>query len=148
MTEGEVRVTAADRYPMFVQVSLLSKGDSFGVQSMLFDDQPSLSLVSNGAECIMISKKFYLSHCTDAMRRRLLTTETPYPNDDALQRSLQDKVNWDAYKKKTMKSVVNSMPYMKRRSEDLQVHRKYKGKDMELSQELRDMLKKLQDASC
>ncbi|XP_001640187.3 uncharacterized protein LOC5520360 isoform X2 [Nematostella vectensis] len=131
------------------KISVIDEGaQKQGVQSMLFDDQPSLSLVSNGAECIMISKKFYLSHCTDAMRRRLLTTETPYPNDDALQRSLQDKVNWDAYKKKTMKSVVNSMPYMKRRSEDLQVHRKYKGKDMELSQELRDMLKKLQDASC
>ena len=28
--------------------------------------------VSNGAECIVISKKFFLSHCTEAMKRRLL----------------------------------------------------------------------------
>ena len=30
--------------------------------------------VSNGAECIMISKKFFLTHCSDAMKRRLLVT--------------------------------------------------------------------------
>ncbi|KAJ7340503.1 hypothetical protein OS493_003255 [Desmophyllum pertusum] len=139
----EVRITDADLHPMFVQVALLSKGDSFGVSSMVFDEQPSLSLVSNGAECIMISKKFYLAHCSDEMKRRLLVTETPYPNDESLQKSLQDKVNWDAYRRKTLKTLVRELPTKQRRMKDLLVHRRTKP-DMSLGEDLKEAIRKIQ----
>ncbi|XP_031549510.1 uncharacterized protein LOC116287037 [Actinia tenebrosa] len=144
LKQNEVQFTEADRHPVFVQVALLSKGDVFGVSSMLFDDQPSLSLVSNGAECIMISKKFYLSHCTDSMKRRLLTTETPYPDEDALQRSLQDKINWDAYKKKTLQGVVKNIN-LRRQFENRQCHLKNQNKkDTDLCEELKSYLNNVQ----
>ena len=38
---------------------------------MMFDDQPSFVVVSNGAECILLSKKFYLEHATLAMLSKL-----------------------------------------------------------------------------
>ncbi|CAH3013636.1 unnamed protein product [Porites evermanni] len=141
--QTEVRITEADLHPMFVQVALLQKGDCFGVSSMVFDEQPSLSLVSNGAECIMISKKFFLSHCSDAIKRRLLVTETPYPNDDLLQKSLQDKVNWDAYRRKTIKTLIRELPTYSRRMEDLMVHRKTK-RDMSLGEDLKEAIRKMQ----
>ena len=31
---------------------------------MLFEGQPNFSLVSNGAECVMIEKKFFMEHAT------------------------------------------------------------------------------------
>lgn len=141
--QREVRITDADLHPMFVQVALLQKGDSFGVSSMVFDEQPSLSLVSNGAECIMISKKFFLTHCSDAMKRRLLVTETPYPNDESLQKSLQDKVNWDAYRRKTLKTLVRELPTKQRRMQDLLVHKKSK-RDMSLGEDLKEAIRKIQ----
>jgi len=139
----EVRITDADLHPMFVQVALLQKGDCFGVSSMVFDEQPSLSLVSNGAECIMISKKFFLTHCSDAIKRRLLVTETPYPNDESLQKSLQDKVNWDAYRRKTLKTLIRELPTTQRRMEDVLVHRRTKS-DMSLGEDLKEAIKKIQ----
>lgn len=32
---------------------------------MVFPNQPSLCLISNGAECVMINKQFYTSHCSE-----------------------------------------------------------------------------------
>ena len=33
---------------------------------MLFENQPNFSIVSNGAECIMIEKKFYMENSSQA----------------------------------------------------------------------------------
>jgi hypothetical protein len=38
---------------------------------MIYQDQPSMSLVSNGAECIMISKKFFMEKKTEATMRSI-----------------------------------------------------------------------------
>ena len=38
---------------------------------MLYDDQPGFSLVSNGAEIILIDKKFYLENCPQSLLTRL-----------------------------------------------------------------------------
>ena len=35
-----------------------------GLAEMLFEGQPNFSLVSNGAECVMIEKKFFMEHAT------------------------------------------------------------------------------------
>ncbi|XP_015779126.1 PREDICTED: uncharacterized protein LOC107356968 [Acropora digitifera] len=141
--QTEVRITDADLHPMFVQVALLQKGDYFGVSSMIFDEQPSLSLVSNGAECIMISKKFFMNHCSDEIKRRLFVTEIPFPNDETLQKSLQDKVNWDAYRRKTLKTLVRQLPKNQRRIQNTMAHRRAK-RDMSLGEDLKEAIKKMQ----
>ena len=38
---------------------------------MLFEGQPNFSLVSNGAECVMIEKKFFMEHVTQSNLVRL-----------------------------------------------------------------------------
>ena len=68
--------------------------------------------------------------------------ERPFPDDETLQRSLQDKVNWEAYKRKTMKSLVRALPTARRREISLQNHLKSK-RDMSLSQDLKDALKRM-----
>lgn len=37
----------------------------------LFEDQPDLCVVSNGAECLKISKKFFLHHASKDLLERL-----------------------------------------------------------------------------
>lgn len=106
----------SDHKPVFVEVATLTKGDTFGVNFMFFENQPSLSLVSNGVECIVISKKLFLSHCTEAMKRRLLLEEQPFPDDETLQRNLQDKINWETFKTKTLHSTINNLPPSCRRA--------------------------------
>ncbi|XP_054763252.2 uncharacterized protein LOC129269790 [Lytechinus pictus] len=98
--------TDADKDPMFVTIQLLLKGGVFGVNNIVFPDQPSLSLISNGAECIMIRKSFYLEHAAEDTLSLLRKNEFPYPTEEQLQEKLQKHMNWNAYKDHTVRSVV------------------------------------------
>ncbi|XP_013391621.1 cyclic nucleotide-binding domain-containing protein 2-like [Lingula anatina] len=113
--EREHIVTEADLNPQFVQVQTLTKGSVFGLANIVFDDQPSLCIVSNGAECIMINKKFYLEHCPDALMRRLRTTVSPFPSDDEMQKNLKERVNWDVYRQARLNHVVFDIQQLKMR---------------------------------
>ena len=42
-----------------------------GLANVVFPDQPSFCLVSNGAECMLIDRRFYLDNCPPELSRRL-----------------------------------------------------------------------------
>eukprot|EP00794_Sanderia_malayensis_P008979 gene8979-9937_t len=107
-------LTEEDIDPCFVQVAVLQKGDVFGLQSIFCDNQPSLSLVSNGAECIMVQKKFYLEHCPETLKARLRKKVSPYPDHFELQNSLQEKINWDHFKTQTLQDAVRNCRTLRR----------------------------------
>ncbi|XP_025107834.1 uncharacterized protein LOC112572390 [Pomacea canaliculata] len=97
---------AAEVNPQFVLVHTLTKGDVFGLSSLVFLDQPSLCLVSNGAECLLIKKRFYLDNCPPDLMRRLKVEVSPYPSEKKLQQDLVDRVNWDIYKSVVRRQVT------------------------------------------
>ena len=51
--------------PVHINVRQLTKKDVFGMEPHLYSNQPSLTLVSNGAECLMLNKKFYLENANE-----------------------------------------------------------------------------------
>ncbi|XP_013417241.1 uncharacterized protein LOC106178564 isoform X2 [Lingula anatina] len=104
-------LTEADLYPEFIEVQVLERGQYFGVSSLVFPEQPSLSLVSNGADCILISKKAFMEHCDEKMMRYLRKTEIPYQTDDEMQQKLKEQVGWEFHRNvtysKTAQKVMN-----------------------------------------
>ena len=40
-----------------------------GLADVLIGDQPSLSVISKGADCLLINKQFYLEHATEKLLR-------------------------------------------------------------------------------
>ncbi|XP_052780993.1 uncharacterized protein LOC128217708 isoform X2 [Mya arenaria] len=99
-------VTAADLDPEFVLIQTLTKGQAFGIQQLLTDNQPSLALVSGGAECIMINKRFFKDNCDPNVLQALRQQVSPYPSDEDLQRSLQTRVDWLRYRKVTLCNLM------------------------------------------
>ncbi|XP_067672028.1 uncharacterized protein [Haliotis asinina] len=98
--------TEADLNPMFILVQVLERGQYFGVSNMIYPEQPSLSLVSNGAECIVLSKKFFQERSSDANMRHVRHTECPFPDEAELQKNLKDYVNWEAHRAKIYRRLV------------------------------------------
>ncbi|XP_059167745.1 uncharacterized protein LOC131949800 [Physella acuta] len=90
--------TEADTSPQFVILQTLTKGAVFGLAQCLFPEQPSMAVVSNGADCLMISKKLFLSHASPDMMRRLRVEVSPYPSASKLQEDLVTRVQWETYK--------------------------------------------------
>ena len=57
-----------------ISVRRLTSRDVFGMEPHLYTNQPSLSLVSNGAECLMLKKKFYLENANEDCMKFLRET--------------------------------------------------------------------------
>lgn len=98
---------------VFVQIQKLGPRETFGLEQTTFsviEPTTGCSLVSDGAECILINKKFFLHHLTDEVAKKIRKTIQPIPTVESLQQKLQDKTNWDAFKTMT---VTNFMLYVK-----------------------------------
>ncbi|XP_076074111.1 uncharacterized protein LOC143045473 isoform X1 [Mytilus galloprovincialis] len=93
----------------FIELCVLERGQYFGLTAALYPDQPSLILASNGAECIMISKKFFLEKCSEEALRNINKIESPFPNDEDLQKRLQEYVNWTSHRKQIYNSLVKDI---------------------------------------
>ncbi|XP_071129628.1 cyclic nucleotide-binding domain-containing protein 2-like isoform X5 [Mytilus edulis] len=97
----------------FIELCVLERGQYFGLTAALYPDQPSLILASNGAECIMISKKFFLEKCSEEALRNINKIESPFPNDEDLQKRLQEYVNWTSHRKQIYNSLVKDIHFQK-----------------------------------
>ncbi|EDV25251.1 uncharacterized protein TRIADDRAFT_57009 [Trichoplax adhaerens] len=98
-----------------------------GLENIIFDDVIGTSLitmaimsfveakflrsnssieVSNGAECIMISKEFLQEHLTNHAKEILRFETQPYPSEDALKQNFQAQTAWNDFKRKTVKHIL------------------------------------------
>eukprot|EP00794_Sanderia_malayensis_P007548 gene7548-8385_t len=97
---------------VFVQTDLLKPKDQFGIASLLYHDndaaQTKSFLISNGAECVLLSKAWIKKKSTEALFRSLRTEISPFPSTKTLQQNLQDKANWENYKSELLKGIISS----------------------------------------
>ncbi|XP_071087046.1 uncharacterized protein [Haliotis cracherodii] len=97
---------------VFVKVDVLQTKDIFGMETLDIDgetykeDVPEISLVSRGAEVVMLSKRIFLKYATDNVRRSLQEMTRRYPREATLQENLQIQADWDLYRQSVMADVV------------------------------------------
>jgi len=93
-----------------VQIELLKPKDQFGLSMVLFDS-PAVKchLVSNGAECVLIKKSWFLQHANEALLRKLRHQIPPYPSQAKLEQKMQDQANWDSFKSQTLNTLLDTL---------------------------------------
>ncbi|XP_069131294.1 uncharacterized protein [Argopecten irradians] len=116
--------------PAYLQLDVLNPGDIFGLDaiSQKFHSQlrrpgeqglehlqpPTASeakgviLVSDGAEVIEISKRFFLEHAQNNTMLRVETMQREYMNNDEAKEILYTKETWDQYKNVLMRRLVRN----------------------------------------
>ncbi|XP_060076881.1 uncharacterized protein LOC132556488 [Ylistrum balloti] len=99
----------AEDPPTFIEVRILQKGMSFGVEELVFDNQPGFSLVSNGVEVMMINKKFFQEYVNNDMLVRLKERTYPYPSDDDLKKNLELQLSWDHHRKAEVNNTLRDI---------------------------------------
>ncbi|XP_067932810.1 uncharacterized protein [Watersipora subatra] len=82
-----------------------------GLADLVLGEQPNMCLISNGAECLMIKKDFYMDHCPQSLLRKLLQIVGPYPEEEDLQKDLAIKLNWDAQKKAILNGAITDIQH-------------------------------------
>ncbi|XP_033746536.1 uncharacterized protein LOC117331767 [Pecten maximus] len=99
--------------PTFIEVRVLQKGMSFGIEELVFDNQPGFSLVSNGVEVMMINKKFYQEYLNNDMLVRLMGKTYPYPSDYDLKKNLELQLSWDYHRKAEVNNTLREIQLKK-----------------------------------
>uniref|UniRef100_A0A1I8I1F6 Mab-21 domain-containing protein n=1 Tax=Macrostomum lignano TaxID=282301 RepID=A0A1I8I1F6_9PLAT len=86
--------------PQFTRLRTLTRGEVFGLQELFRTDQPALSLISGApsTRCLLLDKAYYVEQSPKQLLDCLRNQVTHYPNRRELQRRLQERVNWEAYK--------------------------------------------------
>ena len=93
--------------PTFLEVCVLGAGDSFGLSTLVYKNEITCGIVSLGAECIEISKEFFLKHATEKYLRKLKALVRPFPSDEKLQQDLQNQKLWRNYKDTVIAEVLD-----------------------------------------
>lgn len=116
--------------PVLITLGTLVRGSVFGLSDVLFKDQSNLCVVSNGAECLKISKRFYLDHAPEEFIEKLRQHERPYPSDKDLWEQLTGELQWQVFRKDRVKSTLQRIERKRKLLQqpcgcaDLQPHRK------------------------
>ena len=69
--------------------------------------------VSEGAELIMLSKSMFTRNATESCKKFVREKVRRFPSEDSLQESLQEKVNWDLYKREIVSEFISQKQTIK-----------------------------------
>ncbi|XP_077154667.1 cyclic nucleotide-binding domain-containing protein 2-like [Ranitomeya variabilis] len=83
---------------IFIHLQTLRAGEVFGLVYTIFEDTLGMALVSDGAECIVISKEFFKKQMNEEYIHKLSRQIQPYPTREMLQHKIQDYMKWQSYK--------------------------------------------------
>lgn len=74
------------------------------------NEGPAISLVSEGAEVIKISKRFFLKHAQNNTMLRVETMQRSYLSTEECKSILYDKETWTQYKHVLMQRLIDGLP--------------------------------------
>jgi len=76
---------------------------------MLFPNQPSLSLISNECECLLLLKSSFVRIASDQYKQNIRRIEIPFPSDAVFYKSYHTNELWKRYSKEVYKNVCDRM---------------------------------------
>ncbi|KAK6172581.1 hypothetical protein SNE40_016208 [Patella caerulea] len=117
-TPGADKPTSQLDSRIFVKVELLQAKDVFGVNTLKFVEHeysnvPSVSLVSKGAEIVMLSKRLFLKYADDRVKKNVTDSIRYYPREATLQENLQIKVDWEKYRRSVIDDTLKMCKELK-----------------------------------
>ncbi|XP_022103049.1 uncharacterized protein LOC110985907 [Acanthaster planci] len=93
----------------YAEVAVLKEGDVFGVETLVtsYQSDTRLSLVSEGADCIVVSKKFFATHATVRTIQQSTKKAIEYPSAEYTLDKIRQARAWSSYKESLVKDVCN-----------------------------------------
>ena len=99
---------STDYLSQYVLIQRLYPGEHFSLADLLFDSQPSLLLISNTCECILIQKEFFILNSSVNYLKELRKKEAPFPRYEEIENKYKGYLKWRSYAKKEFIKHVQS----------------------------------------
>nr|CAH8851542.1 unnamed protein product [Trichobilharzia regenti] len=97
---------------IFIELKTLEPNSVFGLESIVFEPfggTTSVSLVSDGAECVAISKKFFIEHCPTNFMNWLRSKVQPFPKVEELESKLSIYREWKLYRNRLLEESTHQL---------------------------------------
>ncbi|XP_052280239.1 uncharacterized protein LOC127877948 isoform X2 [Dreissena polymorpha] len=94
---------------VYAQIATLGTGTVFGLESLVQRPSCHTSLVSEGAECIFISKRIFLSLANIKVLRIVTDMIQTYPSQEYIQEQVKSYRTWQKYKRGLVQGVLDRM---------------------------------------
>lgn len=91
----------------YAQISILESGSVFGLESLISRPSTTLSLISEGAECIFISKSLFLKEANIKVLRVVSDLVQSYPSHDIIKDHVHVFRDWNKYKSSLVSGIVS-----------------------------------------
>nr|XP_034300923.1 uncharacterized protein LOC105328408 isoform X8 [Crassostrea gigas] len=98
--------------PAKLQLDILTAGDIFGLEHLdppIASEPKGVSLISDGAEIIRISKRFFLQHAQNNTMLRVETMQREYMSVEEASKIIYTNETWNQYKDILMKRKVDAL---------------------------------------
>ena len=73
------------------------------------ESDEELSLISNGAEVLMLHKDVFLKYSNDSVKQSVIKLTQPYPDTSEMQLKLQHFTEWNKFKALTMNEAFRNL---------------------------------------
>ncbi|XP_064405197.1 uncharacterized protein LOC135350362 isoform X3 [Halichondria panicea] len=102
-TTGNIQTMEASPRPparkqFLVQLDILHPKDIFGLSTLVHDHEPSVTLMSNGAELVVLAKSFISTHMTESLQNKLRRQVVEYPSEESMRKRIRDHYTWNTLK--------------------------------------------------
>ena len=95
---------------VLLKMKNLNEGDIFGLHDVILSEQDDqkipLILQSDGAECILINRKYFLKYLQSQALLTLRFNLHPYPSDEYLVGKYFDSVKWKEFLRKSQNETI------------------------------------------
>ncbi|KAK6180869.1 hypothetical protein SNE40_008844 [Patella caerulea] len=95
---------------IYIQMTKLGRGDVFGLEQVVLKDiseSTSSTLISEGAECIIINKQFFRKLLTQQSANQIRKKIQPFPTEERLRQKLQTQIDWEEFKNLTILDFID-----------------------------------------
>ncbi|PAA84561.1 hypothetical protein BOX15_Mlig021012g1 [Macrostomum lignano] len=104
-----------------VQISTLKPGDVFGLSNVVFkgeknleiEESASVSLISNGSECLLFQKTFFVQHANELLKKHVKELARPYLEEGVFENNYYRQMAWDRYRRGLFSSTLSEITIRK-----------------------------------
>ena len=95
-------------------IQKLYTGSVYGLNDILFNDQPNMQLISNGCECILIDKDYFIRNATKKFLKELCTQVSPFPDTNHIHKSYIEHMNWKVFTQEVLFQTMERKKLIKK----------------------------------
>ena len=91
----------------YLHLQTLHHGDYYGLNDILFDNQPSMQIISNGCECLLISKEYFIQNSSYDYLKDLKKQVVSYPSLQEIRTQYIKHMKWKNSSKNILYDSLN-----------------------------------------